>query len=56
VRYKTSVAVGREITSFDRHHEFATGNDYLLSNVPPSSRLGRPRGGPDGKKNTIPPE
>src|SRR5258707_9381550 len=26
-RYKTSVAVGREITSFDRHHDFAPGAD-----------------------------
>lgn len=41
VRYHTSVAVGREITSFDRHHDFAAGEDYLLSAVPPSGRLGQ---------------
>lgn len=39
-RYRTSVAVGREITSFDRHQDFAPGDDYLLSAVPPSSRIG----------------
>lgn len=41
VRYKTSVAVGREITSFDRHQDFAAGTDYLLSAVSPSQQLGR---------------
>lgn len=39
-RYKTSVVVGREITSFDRHQDFATGKDYLLSKVGPTQRLG----------------
>lgn len=38
-RYKTSVGVGREITSFDRHHDFAPGSDYLLSKVSRLSRL-----------------
>lgn len=42
-RYKTSVGVGREITSFDRHQDFAAGTDYLLSKVPKSSILGRKR-------------
>jgi hypothetical protein len=57
-RYKTSVAVGREITSFDRHQDFAPGNDYLLSRVPPSARLDRHRtplslkGGPHTSKST----
>lgn len=50
VRYKTSVAVGREITSFDRHHDFAEGADYLLSKVSPASRLGVHRSGPSGPK------
>lgn len=40
-RYKTSVGVAREITSFDRHQDFAIGADYILSRVPPASRLGR---------------
>lgn len=39
-RYKTSVAVAREITSFDRHQDFAPGNDYLLSAISPSAKLG----------------
>lgn len=39
-RYKTSIGVGREITSFDRHQDFAPGNDYLLSKVGPSQRIG----------------
>jgi hypothetical protein len=49
-RYKTSVSVGREITSFDRHHDFATGNDYMLSKVSPASRLDRKRPGHSGPK------
>ncbi len=49
-RYKTSVAVGREITSFDRHHDFATGSDYLLQKVSKSARLGARRSGPSGPK------
>lgn len=40
-RYKTSVGVGREITSFDRHQEFAAGKDYRLSKVGGTSRLGQ---------------
>lgn len=43
VRYKTSGGVGREITSFDRGAGFEAGNDYLLSAVPPMSRLDRVR-------------
>ena len=39
-RYSTSVAVGREITSFDRGGEFEAGFDYKLSKVSPSNRLG----------------
>lgn len=39
-RYKTSVTVGREITSFDRHSDFATGTNYRLSRVAKGSRLG----------------
>lgn len=40
-RYKTSTSVGREIVSFDRHQDFATGVDYKLSRVAPSARLDR---------------
>lgn len=39
-RYKTSIGVGREITSFDRHQDFATGKDYLLSKIAPAMRIG----------------
>lgn len=42
-RYLTSVAVGREITSFDRHQDFAEGEDYKLCRVPPHSRMDAPR-------------
>lgn len=31
IRYKTSQTVAREITSFDRHQDFAAGRDYKLS-------------------------
>lgn len=40
MRYTTSEGVAREITSFDRHQDFAPGDDYLLSPVAPSNRLG----------------
>src|SRR6266550_1113348 len=43
-RYRTSEGVGREITSFDRHQDFAEGKDYTLSKVGPSSRLGAHKG------------
>ncbi len=42
-RYKTSTSVGREITSFDRHHDFAAGNNYLLSKISPTNRLDKIR-------------
>lgn len=40
VRYATPASVAREITSFDRHGDFAPG-EYLLSAIVPSQRLGR---------------
>lgn len=40
-RYKTSSTVAREIVSFDRHHDFAFGQKFLLSKISPSSRLRR---------------
>lgn len=30
IRYRTGQSIGREITSFDRHQDFAEGNDYKL--------------------------
>lgn len=42
-RYKTSTGVGREITSFDRGAGFEPGEDYLLSAMPPTTRLDAPR-------------
>lgn len=42
-RYKTSTTVGREITSFDRHQDFAEGKDHLLSKVSPAERLDKKR-------------
>lgn len=42
-RYQTSIGVSREITSFDRHQDFASGRDYLLSRVSPRKRLGAKR-------------
>lgn len=38
-RFKTPASVAREITSFDRHHDFAPG-EYGLSAISPSQRLG----------------
>lgn len=56
-RYKTSTGVGREITSFDRHHDFAAGKDYVLSKVAKSNRLGtrnNPIHGPKPSNGTAP--
>ena len=47
-RYKTSVGVGREITTFDRHHKFAAGENYRLSRVNPGARIGAKRHGGKG--------
>lgn len=35
-RFKTSETVSREITSFDRHHDFQPGRNYRLSQMSPS--------------------
>lgn len=55
-RYETSACVAREITSFDRHQDFAPGDDYLLAAVTPCKRLGqdprRGRGGSHTPKKT----
>lgn len=56
-RFKTSNTVAREIVSFDRHSDFATGKDYRLQKVSPSNRLGchsGPSGPKKGHKTTQP--
>lgn len=40
IRFLTTESVAREVTSFDRHHDFAPGNDYTLAAVSPTRRLG----------------
>lgn len=42
IRFKTSETVAREITSFDRHRDFAPGM-YALSKVSESNSLGQER-------------
>lgn len=42
IRFMTPATVSREITSFDRHSDFAPG-DYHLAPVSPSQRLGMKR-------------
>jgi len=39
-RYKTSEAVSREIVSFDRHQDFASGRNYKLSKINKAMKLG----------------
>ena len=53
-RYKTSDSIAREIVSFDRHHDFAAGTGYVLSKVPPHSRLGVKK--PTGPKKKVNPK
>lgn len=51
-RYKTSVGVGREITSFDRGAGFEPGEDYLLAAPAPTNRLdAKTNSGQTGPKN-----
>ncbi len=57
IRFETTDAIAREITSFDRHHDFAPG-DYCLSAVRPSQRRGgrkpkRPHSGSRRVKRII---
>jgi len=47
VRYKTSQSVAREITSFDRHKDFAAGKNYRLSPPCESLRIGAHSGEPN---------
>ena len=51
VRFSTPVTVSREIVSFDRHEDFASGV-YRLSQVSPSQRL--PRAPRRDRKRPIP--
>ena len=41
IRYKTSTGVAREITSFDRHQDFAEGKDYMLSKISNGNKIGK---------------
>jgi hypothetical protein len=51
-RYETSETVAREITSFDRHQDFAEGKDYLLAAITPTRRFGARRDGGVGGPRT----
>lgn len=51
IRFRTPATVAREIPSFDRHEDFASGI-YRLSAMPPSRRIGRPRGGKTNLKSS----
>ena len=42
IRYHTPESVQREIVSFDRHHDFASG-DYVLPPKSPANRFGTAR-------------
>lgn len=53
IRFHTPVTVQREITSFDRHDDFAPGKGYRLSPVAPSQRLGQPGGHSDNAKKKF---
>lgn len=37
-KYLVPPTVGREICSFDRHHDFAVGRNYRLMRIPPCAR------------------
>lgn len=50
-RYKTSCTVSREIVAFDRHKQFAAGQNYRLSRVSPQARIGTQHRGGQGSKN-----
>lgn len=52
-RYKTSQAVGREITTFDRHKKFAAGDNYRLSKVSFTQKLGRRRRGGISRNKSV---
>lgn len=49
-RFHTPTSVAREITTFDRHHDFAPGT-YSLRPVTPVHRLGVRTGRPRGNAN-----
>ncbi len=48
-RYRTSQTIAREITSFDRTRYFAQGENYRLSAVSKSSKLGKRSPHPGGR-------
>lgn len=54
IRYKTPESVAREVVTFDRHGDFAPGQDYHLAKISPGARFGerqgRSRGRDDGSR------
>jgi len=52
IRYATSQGVAREIVSFDRHQDFATGTDYKLLKISPTSRFGNSHRKYNKRKNS----
>lgn len=52
MRFSTPVSVGRELVSFDRHHDFAPG-EYYLRPKSPSQRFGEHRAKPSGKNKAA---
>lgn len=63
MRYKTSTAVARELTCFDRGGDFYAGLNYKLSKISASNRIGANRGyrspaslkrGPHKTKKNLP--
>lgn len=55
-RYRTSATVAREITSFDRHQDFAAGKSYRLCAIQPSARMGNKKCLKKGATNGRRPE
>ena len=39
IRFNNAQAISREITSFDRHHDFAAGQNYRLSKISPKQTV-----------------
>jgi hypothetical protein len=51
IRFKTPDSVAREVVTFDRHEDFATGT-YHLAPMNPSSRFGTARTSTGRRRNT----
>ncbi len=39
IRFMNAEAISREITSFDRHHDFAAGRNYRLAKICPKATI-----------------